>query len=99
MLEQLIVLFVLVALGWLLWLAAQPRPLFVIEIRNGIPHLKKGKVTDSFLNGIAEVCRLSGTQSGTIKAYRQNQRTRIQCSSSISFGCQQQLRNMIHAGW
>jgi len=80
-----------------IWYAAQPRPKFVIRIRNGSAEVVRGKTTESVRKAVSEVCRLNGVASGTIRGLTHGKRIRLQCSQGIPLGCQQQLRNMILA--
>lgn len=80
-----------------IWYAAQPRPKFVIRLCNGSAEVVRGKTTESVRKAIAEVCRLNGVNSGTIRGLTHGKRIRLQCSQGIPPDCQQQLRNMILA--
>ena len=80
-----------------IWYAAQPRPKFVIRIRNGTAEVVRGKTTESARKAISEVCRQNGVTSGTLSGLAHGRRIRLKCSGGIPAGCQQQLRNMILA--
>ena len=79
------------------WYLLRPRPAFVIRIRGGVAKVVRGKTTASILNAVADVCGQSGVTSGTIRGLTHGKRIRLECSSNISTGCQQQLRNMLLA--
>lgn len=91
---QLAFVGLVVGVGWYL---LRPRPAFVIRIRAGEATVVRGKTTASILTAVADVCRQSGVTSGTISGLPYGKRVRLKCSSNISLGCQQQLRNMLLA--
>lgn len=80
-----------------IWYFAQPRPRFVIRIRNGSVAVVRGKTTESVRKAVAEVCLQNGVMSGTVSGLTHGKRIRLKCSRSIPAGCQQQLRNMVLA--
>jgi len=80
-----------------IWYAAQPRPRFVIRVRNGMTEVVRGKTTESVRKAVSDVCRENGVTSGKISGLAHGKRIRLKCSRSIPAGCQQQLRNMILA--
>ena len=79
------------------WYAAQPRPKFVIRIRNGAADVVRGKTTESVRKAVSDVCRQNGVTSGTISGLTHGKRIRLKCSRTIPAGCQQQLRNIVLA--
>jgi Protein of unknown function (DUF3634) len=81
------------------WFLLRPRPAFVIRIRGDAAHVIQGKATPLVVSAIADVCRQSGVTTGTITGRSHGKRIRLACSSNISSGCQQQLRNVLLAEW
>ena len=80
-----------------IWYAAQPRPKFVIRIRNGTAEVVRGKTTESMRKTVSDICRQNGVTSGKISGLAHGKRIRLKCSKSIPAGCQQQLRNILLA--
>ena len=79
------------------WYLLRPRPAFVIRIRGGVAKVVRGKTTAFILNAVSDVCRQNGVTSAAISGLPHGKRLRLKCSSNISVGCQQQLRNMLLA--
>ena len=79
------------------WYLLRPRPAFVIRIHGGVAKVVRGKTTAFILNAVADVCRQNGVTSATISGLPHGKRLRLKCSSNLSVGCQQQLRNMLLA--
>lgn len=80
-----------------IWYAAQPRPKFVIRLRNGTAEVVQGKTTESLRRAVSDVCRENGVTSGKISGLAHGKRIRLKCSRNITSGCQQQLRNILLA--
>ena len=95
--DSLTLLVIFVGVLAAVWYAAQPRPKFVIRIRNGTVEVVRGKATESVRKAVSDVCRENGVTSGKISGLAHGKRIRLKCSRSIPAGCQQQLRNMILA--
>jgi hypothetical protein len=87
-----LVLFALVA--GLLWLALQPRYVFVVRIETGGPRVTKGKVTAAFLDEIAQTCIELGVYSGWVAGVRRGRHIRLAFSRHIPPACRQRLRNL-----
>lgn len=91
-----IVMIAIIVGGWYL---LRPRVVFVIRYRGGKPKVVRGRVTESALRAIDEICRQSDVQLGSITALPIGKRQiRLKFTGRIPPGCQQQLRNMALAG-
>jgi hypothetical protein len=88
------VLVVLLLLGGV-WLVCQPRYVFVVSIKGGLPRVTQGKVTGAFLHQVREVCQRNGVEQGWLGGVQRGQRTALVFSRHFPPGCRQQLRN----GW
>lgn len=83
----------LIGIGWLLWLAFQPRVAFVIRILKGEGHLDRGIAPPGLLNEINEVCQREGIDSGTVRGHIGSGGIALVFSSGFPDGAKQQLRN------
>jgi uncharacterized protein DUF3634 len=54
-----------------------------------------GDAKPSLVTAIDDICRQNGVESGTITAVPVGKEFRINFSSDIPQGCQQQIRNML----
>jgi hypothetical protein len=96
----LLELAVTALLLWGLWRALGPRPVFIVRIRDGQPHVTKGTVTQTFLREIADTCARHGVTSGVVRAVARDGRMVLAFSSGFPVPCQQQLRNLwALSGW
>jgi hypothetical protein len=67
--------------------------------RGGKPRVVRGRLTESALRAIDDICQQSGVQLGSITALPMGKRQiRLKFTGNIPPGCQQQLRNMALAG-
>lgn len=104
--DDLFALGILIAIVAGIWWMMRPRYAFVVQIKNGHPVCRKGRVDSAFLRHVAEICQWSGVRYGKIYGTLQpsprkqhavfGRRTQIRLSFSSGFpvGCQQQLRNV-----
>jgi len=77
-----------------IWWLVQPRSLFVIELVDGAPRRKSGKITAAVLNELAGICRENGITRGRICGVaRRGGRIALLFSREFSPGLQQQIRN------
>ena len=91
-----IVLIAIIAAGWYL---LRPRVVFVIRYRGGKPKVVRGRLTESALRAIDDICQQCDVQLGSITALPIGKRKfRLKFTGNIPPGCQQQLRNMALAG-
>src|SRR4051794_33133149 len=92
---EFLVQLVLVGLAlWVIWSLFPPRYVFEIQIREGRPRIRKGKVTPAFLAQVADVCREGGISKGRIAGVKCGKRIAVQFSKTIPPGLQQRLRNL-----
>jgi len=91
----------LVALGALaLWSVFRPRSAFVVRIKNGVPRVAKGTVTQAFLHQIGETCSRHHVRHGVVRGVIKGRRIALSFSRGIPPTCQQQLRNLwTLTGW
>jgi hypothetical protein len=97
-------LFIAVGIGF--WWMFRPRYAFVVQIQDGNPVCRRGRVNSVFLRHVAEICQWSGVRCGKIYGTLQptrgrhatvmgrRARIRLSFSSGIPMGCRQQLRNL-----
>jgi hypothetical protein len=88
-LKILVVAFV----GWVIWSILQPRFAFEIRIEDGRARLRKGKVTQAFVDSVAEICRDAGVGRGWIGGVLNGRRTALRFSREFPPGVRQRLRN------
>jgi hypothetical protein len=87
-------LAILAAVAWVIWRIVQPRALFVLELVDGTPRTKSGKVTAALLSELAGLCREQGVTRGRIRGVsRRGGRIALQFSREFPAGLQQQIRN------
>ncbi|HKI16519.1 MAG TPA: DUF3634 family protein [Isosphaeraceae bacterium] len=93
-------LFVSLALAafvvWVIWSICGPQCTFVVRIRDGVPGLTRGKVSQAFLQEIAEVCARHGVREGVVRGIKKADRIGLSFSDGLPAPCQQQLRNLWH---
>lgn len=86
--------------GWGLYWACRPRPVFVVRIGGGMPRAARGRVTRSFLQDIAEACSRHGVRRGSIRGVPEGRRINLVFSPGIPAPCRQQIRNLWGvSGW
>ena len=88
--------FQIVFLGLLvgaLWLALQPRYVFVVKVRGGAGRVCRGKVTAAFVQQVEEAFRRNGVRDGWVGGVRQRGRVSLLFSRNLPPACRQQLRN------
>ncbi len=91
-----IILIAIIVGGWYL---LRPRVVFMIRYRGGKPRVVRGRLTESALRAIDDICQQSDVQLGSITALPiGNRQIRLKFTGNIPSGCQQQLRNMALAG-
>jgi Protein of unknown function (DUF3634) len=76
-----------------LWLALQPRYVFVVRIDNGRVRVARGKATAAFLQRVGEVCGQAGVTRGWVGGVRREKRIALLFSRNFPPAAQQQLRN------
>jgi hypothetical protein len=77
-----------------LWLAFQPRYVFVVRIRNRLPRVAKGKVTPAFLQGVAEACGACGVRRGWVGGVGHGQRITLRFARGTPASFRQRVRNL-----
>lgn len=97
--DNIIPFLLLVAILGVGWYLLRPPVVFVIRYRGGKPKVVRGRVSESTLKAIDDICQQDQVQSATITAIPTGKRKyRLKFSGTITPGCQQQLRNMVLAG-
>ena len=76
-----------------LWLALQPRYVWVVKVRGGVARLSQGKVTAAFVQQVEEAFRRNDVRDGWVGGVRQRGRVSLHFSRNLSPACRQQLRN------
>jgi Protein of unknown function (DUF3634) len=86
--------------GWGLYSACRPRPVFVVRIIDGVPRAARGQVTRGFLQDVAETCARHGVRRGSIRGVAAGRRINLVFSAGIPERCRQQIRNLWGlSGW
>jgi hypothetical protein len=97
--DNILPAIVLIAIIMGAWYLLRPPVVFVIRYRGGKPRVVRGRLTESALRAIDDICQQSGVQLGSITALPMGKRQiRLKFTGNIPPGCQQQLRNMALAG-
>jgi hypothetical protein len=78
---------------WVIWTVSQSRYVFVVRIEGGQPHVRKGRVTATFLGRVAVVCQECGVSRGWIGGVPRGRRVSLRFSRHFPPGLQQRLRN------
>ena len=82
------------------WFIAQPPAVFVVAVRGGNVEARRGKVTDSFLAAVADVCREFEVDHADIRGVARGERIVLRFSSSLPEAARQRLRNWwAISGW
>lgn len=95
-------LLILLILGLALAICflTKPSTLFVVRIRSGLPQVRRGKVTDAFLDAIKEICQDTGIQTGEVRGVPRGGRITLWFSRELPNGFRQRLRNWWEiSGW
>ncbi len=97
---SVLTLLLVVAGAAVVYRAARPRPVFVIEVDAGRSSITTGSVTASFARDVAEICARNQVEHARVRGVVQGKRIVLVFSSSIPPGCRQQIRNMWSVtGW
>ncbi len=70
------------------------RRVFVVQIRNGVPFLKRGKVAQAFVVELIDVLSRHGIRKGAIYGVPKAGRVALGFSRAIPQGARQSLRNV-----
>src|SRR6476646_7381785 len=89
-----IVAAVVVLAGLVAWLVTARGRVFVIRIRNRVPFLTRGKVSQAFVVELADVLQRHGVRHGAIYGVRRRGAVLLGFSRSIPTGARQALRNV-----
>ncbi len=87
----LVVVSVAVVLSWQM---TTRRRVFVIQIRNGVPFLKRGKVAHAFVVELADVLNRHDIRKGAIYGVPKTGRVALGFSRTIPASARQSLRNV-----
>lgn len=92
---------IIALLGWLLWRATRPRPVFRIRIEGGRPVIQHGTATPAFLDAVEQLCAQHGLAGGEIAGTAGDSgQISLRFSRRIPAGARQQLRNWwAEFGW
>ena len=83
------------ALAVVIWWQVTARPrVFVIRIRNRVPFLTRGKVSQAFVTELAEVLQSHGVRRGAIYGVRRRGTVLLAFSRGIPPAVRQGLRNV-----
>src|SRR5262249_42575594 len=100
MVSPLFMLPVAVLVGWGLYSACGPRPVFVVRISDGVAQAARGQVTRAFLRDIGQICAQHGVRRGSIRGVADGRRINLVFSAGIPGPCRQQIRNLWGvSGW
>ena len=77
--------------------ATRPVPLFVLKIREGQIHVRKGSPPPGFVLDCKELVAFAGIERGTVKAFREKGTVRLAFSSGIPASHHQRFRNIWQA--
>jgi hypothetical protein len=87
-------LLVVLAVVVVSWQVTTRRRVFVIQIRKGVPFLKRGKVTQAFVVELADVLGRHGVRHGAIYGVPKAGRVALGFSRAIPPSVRQSLRNV-----
>ncbi len=90
---DVVVVLIVGALGFALWRASRPRPVFVIRVVDGQPQVVDGTVTPAFLQRVREVAAANAIARATVSGVVHGAFIRLQFSAEINEAGRQQLRN------
>jgi len=98
--KALLLLLIVVVVAAMCFAVARPHAAFVVRVRNGRPESTHGKVTEAFLETVAEVFRDFGLEAGEIRGIPRGRRIALWFSSGMPPGACQRLRNWwAISGW
>jgi Protein of unknown function (DUF3634) len=98
--NPLFILPITLLVGWGLYSACRPRPVFVVRISEGVPRAARGQVTRGFLQDVGETCARHRVRRGAIRGVAHGRRINLEFSSGIPGPCRQQIRNLWGlSGW
>jgi hypothetical protein len=98
--SAVIMLAAALMIGWGLYSACLPRPIFVVRIIDGVPRTARGTVTRGFLRDVAEICTHNGVRRGEIRGIASGRRINLAFSGDMPEAWRQQLRNIWNmSGW
>ena len=98
--NPLFVLPITLLVGWGLYSACRPRPVFVVRISDGVPRAARGQVTRGFLQEVSETCARHEVRRGSIRGVAHGRRINLEFSPGIPEPCRQQIRNLWGlSGW
>lgn len=93
MLMQVLAQAALVAVaGGILWALCKPNYTFVVRIRDGKPHVVRGKVAGGFLRDLETVCEREEIANAVVRGVRRDGRMSLRFSG-VPEECRQQIRN------
>jgi hypothetical protein len=92
---EIVAQFLVVAIiGVVIWLALQPRYVFLIRIRDGVPAVEKGTVSAVFLSKLGEACAEFDVVHGWVGGLGRGRDVALDFSTNVPPLCQQRLRNL-----
>lgn len=99
--EELLVPLLIAAVALTVaWMVVRPPAIFVVRIHDGEAYAAEGKVTDSFLAVIADVCQEFDLRNAEVRGVARGNRIALRFSSGFTSGAQQRLRNWwAQSGW
>jgi len=93
--ESVAILAVVVGLAVVItWQATARGRVFVIRVRNRVPFLTRGKVSQAFVTELAEVLQTHGVRRGSIYGVRRRGSVLLDFSRGIPPAVRQALRNV-----
>jgi hypothetical protein len=90
---NIVILTAACALGWALWRAGQPKPVFNIRVVDGAPQATEGTITPAFLQRVREVFAAHEISGGVVRGYAYGIVIRLRFSQEVTEPARQQLRN------
>jgi len=82
------------------WVVAQPQAEFIVSVRAGAATARKGKVTESFLAAVTEVCVEFGVTACEIRGVARGKRISLRFTGAFPEAARQRLRNWwAMSGW
>ena len=82
------------------WVVAQPQDEFIVSVRAGVATARKGKVTESFLAAVTEVCAEFGVAACEVRGVARGKRISLRFTRAIPEAARQRLRNWwAMSGW
>jgi hypothetical protein len=93
LLTRCLFLLAVAMVGWGLWRASRPQPVFVVRIVGGEPRTASGKVTSDFLRQVREVAAREGLIKGNVSGLAEGREIRLAFSRQFPTAARQQIRN------